>query len=388
MRVIRRRMVPTAGGRPAVPCEAVTAPTVAVDVGSLLGPRTGVGQFVARLLEGLTHVDDPPEVRRYVLSFRAHLPVGVHRLRFPASAALRCWGHSDHPRGDRAFRGAQVVHGPNYVVPPSRLPSVVSVHDCWFLQHPEEVNQSVRWFGPALRRAARRGVTFHVPSQHSANQVRELLGAERVAVIPLGAPTVLPPAAPVHLAGLSGRPYLLALGAKEPRKNLPRLIDAFGLVGRDLPELALVLLGPDGPDAAAIDAAVARQPRAAADRILLIDYVPDDDRNGILHGATALAYPSLDEGFGFSALEAMAAGVPVMAADAGSLPEICGDAAVLADPRSPSAMAAALERVVTDGELRANLVALGREQVERFSLARSAEGMAALYRSLAREGAG
>jgi hypothetical protein len=113
----------------------------------------------------------------------------------------------------------------------------------------------------------------------------------------------------VHLAGLDGRPYVLAIGAKEPRKNLPRLIDAFGLLQRQLPELALVLLGPDGPDGPAIDDAISRQPRGAAAHILLVDYVSDADRNAILHGAAALAYPSLDEGFGFPALEAMAAGV-------------------------------------------------------------------------------
>jgi glycosyltransferase involved in cell wall biosynthesis len=381
-----RRPLDRAAGHLGGTVRAVSAPSVAVDVGSLLGPRTGVGQFVARLLDGLAMLHEPPEVRPYVLSFRAQLPVGVRRLRFPAGPALRCWGRTDHPSADRTFTGADVVHGPNYVVPPSRLPTVVSVHDCWFLQHPEEVPPAVRSFGPALRRAARRGVTVHVPSEHTAGQVRDLLGAEHVAVVPLGAPTVLPPSVPVHLAGLEGRSYVLALGAKEPRKNLPRLIDAFGLLAEEVPDLALVLLGPDGPDAPAIDAAVARQPRDATDRILLVDYVPDDARNAILHGASALAYPSLDEGFGFSALEAMAAGVPVVAADAGSLPEVCGDAALLVDPVDAPAMASALARVVTDDELRATLIRRGHDRVESFSVPRSAARMDALYRALAEGG--
>jgi len=365
----------------------VSAPTVAVDIGSTLGPRTGVGQFVTRLLDGLAGLEEPPAIKPYVLSFRATLPDGVRRLAFPARVALEAWGRTEHPSADRGLSGADVVHGPNYVIPPSHLPSVVSVHDCWFLDHPHEVSGSVRAFGPALRRAVRRGATVHVPSEHTAGQVRTLLGAERVAVVPLGAPTTLPPAAPVHLAGLGGRPYVLALGAKEPRKNLPRLIDAFGLLLRELPDLALVLLGPDGPDSANIDEAVRRQSRDVTDRILLVDYVPDDERNAIVQAAVALAYPSLDEGFGFPALEAMAAGVPVVAANAGSLPEVCGDAALLVNPRNPAAMAGSLLRLLSDRGLRRDLIARGRQQVERFSVARSAAGMAALYRSLATEGA-
>jgi glycosyltransferase involved in cell wall biosynthesis len=364
----------------------VTGPTVAIDVGSLHGAQTGVGHFVGRLLDGLAGLDDPPDMQRYVLSFRAELPPGVRRLRWPAMAALRAWGRSDHPTADRALAGCDVVHGPNYIVPPSRLPTVVSVHDCWFLQRPDQVGGAVQHFGAVLRRAVRRGVTVHVPSQHTAAQVRELLGAERVAVVPLGSPTLLSPGPPIHLAGLDGRPYILALGAKEPRKNLPRLVDAFGLLHRRQPDVALVLLGPEGPDQHHIDAAIARQPREAADQILMIDYVTDGDRNAILHGAAALAYPSLDEGFGYSALEAMAAGVPVVAADAGSLPEVCGDAALLVNPRNPAAMADALETVVTDDAVRAELVSRGHEQTERFSLTRSATEMAALYRRLAAEG--
>ena len=114
----------------------MSVPRVAIDVGSLHGLQTGVGQFVTRLLDGLAALDEPPDVRPYVLSFRAELRPGVRRLRYPARAALRAWGWTDRPRADRALAGAEVVHGPNYIVPPTRLPTVVSVHDCWFLQQP------------------------------------------------------------------------------------------------------------------------------------------------------------------------------------------------------------------------------------------------------------
>ena len=169
---------------------------------------------------------------------------------------------------------------------------------------------------------------------------------------------------------------MLAIGAKEPRKNLPRLVDAFGLVQREQPDLALVLLGPDGPDQPRIDAAIARQPRSAAERILLVDYVSDEDRNAILHGAAALAYPSLDEGFGFPALEAMAAGVP----GGGGRCRVAARG-LRRGGRARRTLATQppwrprWHRVITDSAVRAELVALGREQTEQFSLARSAAGM-------------
>ena len=199
----------------------MTGPTVAIDVGSLHGPQTGVGQFVGRLLAGLSALDDPPAMQPYVLSFRAELSPGVRRLRWPAMAALQAWGRSDHPTADRALAGSDVVHGPNYIVPPSRLPTVVSVHDCWFLQRPEQVGGAVQHFGAVLRRAVRRGVTVHVPSQHTAEQVRELLGAERVAVVPLGSPTLLPPGLPstwpVWTGGRTSSPW----GPKSPGRTCP-----------------------------------------------------------------------------------------------------------------------------------------------------------------------
>ncbi len=103
--------------------------TVAIDTGSLVGERTGVGQFTQRLIDGLAALDQAPTVLPYVLSMRAPLAPGTRRLPFPAAVAQAAWGRTDHPRAERALRGAQVVHGPNYVVPPTRLPTVVSIHD-------------------------------------------------------------------------------------------------------------------------------------------------------------------------------------------------------------------------------------------------------------------
>src|SRR5262249_55400230 len=160
-----------------------------------------------------------------------------------------------------------------------------------------------------------------------SRQVVELLGTARVRVIPHGPPPpTAPPSAVAPLPGLDGRPYVLAVGTREPRKNLTTLVEAFGLLHPAHPDLALVLVGQHGPDRPSIDAAVAALPRSAVEQVLLTDWVSEDQRRAVLARARAVAYPSLDEGFGFPLLEAMQAGVPVVAAAAGAIPEVAGDA--------------------------------------------------------------
>jgi glycosyltransferase involved in cell wall biosynthesis len=358
--------------------------TVALDTGSLVGERTGVGQFTQRLIDGLATLDHPPTVLPYVLSMRAPLAAGTRRLPFPAALAQEAWGRADRPRADRALEGADVVHGPNYIVPPTQLPTLVSVHDCWFLRNPDRSPPAVRRFGPVLRRAIARGAVVHVPSTHTRQEASELLGAERLEVLPLGAPPVRTPRiVPVPLPGLDGRPYVLAVGAKEPRKNLPRLVEAFGLLAGGHPELALVLLGPEGPDLPAIEAALDRLDHHVAERVLLVDYVEDEVRDVVLGNAVALAFPSLDEGWGIPPLEAMSLGVPVVAARAGSLPEVCGDAAELVDPMDPAGISAGLMRVVADDGRRAALITRGRVRVEELAAPRCAARFAHLYRTMA-----
>jgi glycosyltransferase involved in cell wall biosynthesis len=354
--------------------------SVAIDVGPTIGPTTGIGRFVTQLVDALSRLDEPPALERYVLSFRAALPSGVRRLPFPAGLTLRAWGRGDRPRGRRALGGADVVHGTNYVVPPSGLPSIVTVHDCSFVTHPELVNATVRRFEPVLRRAVRRGAWVHAPSAYVGDLAGALLGTDRVRVVPHGPPpAVAVPAGLPPLVSLDGRPYVLAVGTREPRKNLPRLVDAFGLLDAEHADLALVLVGADGPDRANIDAAVERLPARAMGRVLITDWVSEQQRVHLLQGAAVLAYPSLDEGFGFPLLEAMALGVPVVAADAGAIPEVAAGGALLVPPDDVTALATALARAVSDSELRAALIATGRGRVGAFSWDRTARALSALY---------
>jgi glycosyltransferase involved in cell wall biosynthesis len=166
---------------------------------------------------------------------------------------------------------------------------------------------------------------------------------------------------------------------------LTRLVEAYGLLHAEHPDLALVLVGPSGPDDERVDAAIAALPRSAAEGVLVSDWVSDNERAGVLAGATVLAMPSLDEGFGLPLLEAMQLDVPVVASRAGALPEVAGDAALLVDPHDSAALAAALVAAIDDDASRSRLITAGRARLAMFSWAQSAESFAALYREAAME---
>lgn len=362
--------------------------TVAIDAGPLLGPITGIGAAVGEMIHALEARGDVT-LRPYALSFRGTLLPGMTRLPLPAAIAQHLWSRVPWPRLDHWFRPAQVVHGTNYAMGPSRLPRVVTVYDCWFLHNRSDASPVVARAGAVLRRAVASGATVHASSHATAATVRDVLSTDRVEVIHL-APLPRPPTSAVAgrapIAELDSVPFVLALGTLERRKNLPRLIIGFAEIAGAHPSLRLVLAGADGDDRPAIDAAMDVLPATIRTRVVRTGRIDAGTKDWLLSHASVLAYPSLDEGFGFPLLEAMQYDVPVVASSRGSIPEVAGDAAVLVDPLDASAIAGALERTIADDTLRAGLVAAGREQLTVFSWDNTARDLAALYHRLVGEG--
>ena len=374
------------------------SPRVAIDVTPLLGFRTGIGLSVLEMWGALSALADSrggPALIPYVLGLRA--PAGVPGLaakarsvRLPTRGLLAAWSRLDRPRLDHWLAGADVVHATNFITGPSRRPTLTTINDIGFVLDPSSADAVVATFAPVLRRALARGAHVHVTTRQVGAEVEEhfgpgLLADGRITVIPFGIPALGPsgplPAALQEFVG--GGPYVLAIGRAERRKNFPMLVTAFSRIAAADSDLRLVLAGPEGPDTPAVRALVADLPDRVADRICLAGPVSGPVRRTLLDGAFALAYPSRYEGFGFPPLEAMQAGVPVVASRAGAVMEVAGPGAELADPDDVDDWAAALHRLRGDAARRAALIQAGRRHAGSFSWQATAAGLAALYRRLA-----
>lgn len=393
---------------------------VATDVTPLLTPRTGVGVFVDQLLTRLACRDDLA-IAGYAVTWRGRrqlasaVPNGVRVVDRPMAARPlhQMWMRTNHPRIERWTGRCDVVWGTNYVVPPTRGTSIVSIYDLTPMRFPELADHHTRTFPRLIGRALRRGAWVHTLSNFVRDEIVEHFGIEpeRIHVIPggvrpaspasgAGSAPELPPLRSCRLdphertpAGaresptggqpvVGDGPYILALGTVEPRKDLPTLVTAFDQLAARFPELRLVIAGADGWGADSLSAAIARSRHR--DRILRLGWVDETDRAALLGGASVFAYPSIYEGFGFPPLEAMNTGVPVVATRTGSLPEVCGDAAELVPVGEPDVLAASLEGVMVDQARRAELVHRGRSVAAGYSWSLAADRFASLLQSLPR----
>jgi glycosyltransferase involved in cell wall biosynthesis len=386
------RRVPT-------PLPPVVAPLmrIAVDLTSLLDAPTGVAAVLRHHLLGLRERAGA-EVVGFAASWRGRdrlaeeVPAGaVDRLvrRPMAARPLRlAWSRTDHPRIERWTGDIDVVWGPNFVVPPSAAARLATVHDLTCVRHPELCTADVLQYPALLRRAVASGAHLHAVSQFVADEVLDVFGVDpdHVHVVPNGVDADAfghgDAARGRALAG--GERYVLALGTVEPRKDHPALVRAFDTIVGDDPDLKLVLAGPDGWGANALGAALGRSVAVRLGRVERLGFVSDDDRADLLAGAVCLAYPSLYEGYGLPPLEAMAAGTAVVATDAGALPEVLGDAAVLVPVGDTEALAAALLAVAGDAARRADLVARGRARAAAASWDTSRQAFVQLLVELAR----
>jgi glycosyltransferase involved in cell wall biosynthesis len=282
------------------------------------------------------------------------------------------------PRVEWLAGDFDLLLGTNLLPPRTGRPkrAIPVVHDLAFLRLPESAPQFDAGWRRRLARSISSAPAVIVPSTSAREDLLDWqpVEAERVHVIHHGVDAGA--YAPVPESGIDAvrrkfgieGSYVLFVGGIEPRKNLERLVEAFGQLGT---AASLVIAG--GPVAwlpkavEQVEEAVAALPEGVRRRIVRTGYVAERDKVALLSGATILAYPSRYEGFGFPVLEAFAAGVPVVTSNVSSLPEVAGDAAVLVDPEDSASIAQGLAELLGDEDLRAMLSAAGVARAARFT---------------------
>jgi len=327
------------------------------------------------------------------LAAEAPSDIEIVEIRAGGSSALRSWRRTSFvlwwelvygpillPRRIAAER-LDLLHCTTPVPLPSGLavPVVTTIHDTFLFAHPEWFTPVRRWRARRWWRSAARR-SDHVLASSRATQealARDLaVPQDRSSVVLLGTDLTQP------TVTVAGERYLLSVGTIEPRKNLPTVLEALAeLKARRGQVPPLYLAGAAGWGNVGVEAAVARL--GLRDEVRLLGFVPEARLAELYSSALALVYVSLDEGFGFPALEAMASGCPVIAARAGSLPEVVGDAAMLVNPRDVAQIATAIGRLLTDPERAQAMRERGRVRARALSWRACARGTLDVYRRVA-----
>ena len=370
---------------------------VALDVSAVPGQPVGAGRYVVELasvlagradcrLTLLARRDDGP---RWALMAPGERVVTVAPPRRPTRLLY------EQARLGSVVAGLDsppvaVHHGPHYTMPRrSKVPCVVTVHDLTFFDHAEWHEASkVTWFRAAMRYSVAHAAAIICVSEMTAGRLRDILSPRcPVVVVPHGVdqarfvPGEPRPGADGEVLERLGlhRPYVLHVGTLEPRKGIADLVAAFDRLAGDQTELELVLAGgavwKAGPVMRSV--AVAR----SRERIRRLGYVADADVPALLRRARAVVYPSLEEGFGLPALEALACGTSLVTTSGTPMAEIAGDSALLVPPGEPLALAAAIETAISehasgdDSRRRADGLAIA----SRYTWEACAEGHLAAY---------
>ena len=266
------------------------------------------------------------------------------------------------------------LFSPSITGPLALRKQVVAMHDVVPLDHPEWLNPKfAAWYGFLVPKLARRVAHVVTISEFSKSRIlaHTLMDEGQITVTPLAADTKFRPLSQdvieesLGSLNLPTRHYILCVGSLEPRKNLARLLQAWRLIEKRIPDdVWLVLTGKQGDARVfAHEAGLDELPR----RVHLTGHVDDEQLPALYAGALVFAYPSVYEGFGLPPLEAMACGVPVLTGNQTSLPEVVGDAGVMVDPYDVDALANGLQRLVEDSAMRDQLRSKGLVRAKQFS---------------------
>jgi glycosyltransferase involved in cell wall biosynthesis len=365
---------------------------IAIDAHSVGTGLGGNESYATNLVEALAEIDQENQYTIYVTKrealerfkdrwpnfrVRSTLPhTPLIRIPLTLSSELR-----RHP--------VDVLHVQFTSPPVAPCPVVVSIHDLSFEHLPLTFKRRSRMqLRMTVRRSARQAAQVLTLSEYVRNDVIATYGidAEKVAVVPLAAPAHFSPVQDekelqrVRQKYGIDQNYILSVGAIQPRKNLPRLLEAYSLLRHSQPEVNLPKLVLVGKCAWLYDETLRKiEELGLSKQVTLTGYVPQADLPALYSGANCFIYPSYFEGFGLPPLEAMKCGAPVIVGNRTSLPEVVDDAAVLVDPFEVGDIAAGMAKVINDSTLRSSLRAKGLERARVFDWRDTARKTLAVY---------
>ncbi|MGN3963919.1 glycosyltransferase family 4 protein [Burkholderia gladioli] len=387
------------------------------DLNSLRPPRSGVGYYTQHLIGGLLSRPDIESLAGWsgpavyegdalqaLMRDDAIAAKVARAARGPVASAVRIARNipgayrartflrdrsSTRLRDDYARRGF-VYHETNFIASHYRGPTVVTIHDLSHRPYPEfHPRTAVRYLEEGLPRTLEQACMVIAVSHYTKQVIHEQFGLpdDKVVAIHLGVESSFRPydapecSAVLARHGLHRRGFILSVCTLQPRKNLQRLVEAFGQLPAGLRQaFPLVLIGADGWMNSTLMRVMA--PLAQAGQLIAPGYVSRRELVRLVASAAVFAYPSLYEGFGLPVLEAMASGVPVLTSNLTSLPEVAGGAAWEVDPRSVDAIAHGLARLIDDVALRNRLAEQGLRRAEAFTWSSTVEQTYAVYRAL------
>ena len=360
---------------------------------TVLARRTGTERYALEITRALTTMtSDDLSDDRFVLYFNQLPAHGLlprsDRVSWRVIPSRRLWTVG-RLSAEMVIRPPDVLFVPAHSLPPI-LPraSAVTIHDLGYLHFPGEhppATRLLRQFSNRL--SARRATRVVAISKATRDDLVRLdrVNPRTISVVHHGkAPWFKPVEDAAQIDAVRARhgldrPYFLFVGTLQPRKNLERLLSAFDRVSAERPDLLLAMVGAGGWQPERLERALAGV--RARDRVRLLGYVEDDDLPSLLSGSLGLAFPSLYEGFGLPALEAMACATPVLTSNTSSLPEVVGESGLLVDPLDVEAIACGLARLADDADLRRVLGERGRDRAAAFTWERAARETLAVLRA-------
>jgi len=365
---------------------------IAIDAHSIGTGLGGNESYATNLIEALAEID---QTNRYTLYVTRKEAVDRFTNRWPNFSVRSTLPHTPIVRiplilsAELRRQPVDVLHVQFTAPPFSPCPVVVSIHDLSFEHLPETFKwRSRNQLKATVRRSARAAARVIALSEHARQDIIDTYGlaADHVRTIPLAASDRFHPVTDEdelkrvrQTYGIEGE-YILTVGAIQPRKNLARLIAAYARLRKSRPEVNLPKLVFVGKCAWLFEETLRTiKELQVTESVILTGYVPENDLPALYSGALCFVYPSYFEGFGLPPLEAMKCGAPVITGNRTSLPEVVGDAGLLVDPFDVDALGAAINRLISDSELRAELTTKGLERAKLFDWRETARQTLAVY---------